>query len=341
MGAARMNLLVVDFGYHVLPEWFSPERIIEGLFMAEDAGFTIGWISDHFHPWFDGGAYCSFAWSILSATAERTSKIRLGTAVTAPILRYNPAIVAQAFATMDYLYPGRVILGLGTGEALNEVPAGCGWPSFRERLERLEEAVQLIRLLWRGGFVNFRGKYYRLRGAKLYTLSKTSIPIFIAASGQSTAYLAGKLGVGLITLAGLGMDWIRENVLRSYRRGLADAGQAQAKVSTVCEVICSYDEDEEKALNTCRPFAATLLPLIFRANVSDPREIEKYGNMIRDELIRERWIVSPKPEDHIERYSKLAELGFNHIEIVDISPDHRKFIKFYRESILPYFQQTR
>ncbi|MCS7146546.1 MAG: TIGR03557 family F420-dependent LLM class oxidoreductase [Nitrososphaerota archaeon] len=332
---------MVDFGYHVLPEWFSPERIIEGLCLSEEAGFTVGWISDHFHPWFDEGAHCSFAWSILSATAERTRKIRLGTAVTAPILRYNPAIVAQAFATLDHLYPGRVILGLGTGEALNEVPVGCGWPSFKERLARLEEAVHVIRLLWRGGFVNFRGKYYRLKNAKLYTLSKTSIPIYIAASGQATAYLAGKLGVGLITLAGLGLNWLRENVLRSYRKGLADTGLSQAKTSLVVEVIGSYDEDEKKALKNCWPFAATLMPLIFRANVSDPREIALYGNMIREELIRERWVVSSKPEDHIERYSKLAELGFNHIEIVDISPDHRSFIKFYKEKIIPYFQQSR
>jgi coenzyme F420-dependent glucose-6-phosphate dehydrogenase len=332
---------VVDFGYHVLPEWFSPERIIEGLVMAEEAGFAVGWISDHFHPWFDEGAHCSFAWTILSTTAERTKTIKLGTAVTAPILRYNPAIVAQAFATMDYLYPGRIILGLGTGEALNEVPVGCGWPSFKERLERLEEAVQIIRLLWRGGFVDFRGKYYRLRGAKLYTLPKSSIPIYIAASGPSTAYRAGKLGVGLITLAGLGIDWLRDNVLRSYRRGLADSGLVQLKPSIVCEVICSYDEDEERALKNCWPFAATLLPIIFKANVHDPREIEQYGYMVREELIRERWIVSPNPEDHIERYSKLAELGFTHIEIVDISPDHRKFIKFYKEKILPYFQQAK
>ncbi|MEM1966675.1 MAG: TIGR03557 family F420-dependent LLM class oxidoreductase [Nitrososphaerota archaeon] len=330
---------MVTFGYHVLPEWFSPERIIEGLVMAEEAGFTIGWISDHFHPWFDRGVNCSFAWTLLSATAERTRRIKLGTAVTAPILRYNPAIVAQAFATMGYLYPGRVILGLGTGEALNEVPAGVGWPSFRERLERLEEAVQVIRLLWKGGFVSFRGKYYRLRGAKLYTLSKSEIPIYIASSGQSTAYVAGKLGAGLITLAGLGFDWIKEIVITSYKKGLADAGHSAAKGDLVCEVICSYDEDEKKALKNCRPFSATLLPLIFRANVSDPREIEEYGNMVSEEIILERWIVSSRPEDHIERYSRLAELGFNHIEIVDISPDHRSFIKFYKEKILPHFGQ--
>lgn len=332
---------MVDFGYHVLPEWFSPERVIEGLVMAEEAGFEVGWISDHFHPWFDSGVYCSFAWSILSAAAEKTSRIKLGTAVTAPTLRYNPAIVAQAFATMGYLYPGRILLGLGTGEALNEVPVGCGWPSFRERLERLEEAVQIIKLLWRGGFVNFRGKYYRLKGARLYTISKSSIPIYIAASGQSTAYLAGKLGANLITLAGLGLDWLKENVLRGYRRGLADTGQTQIKTSIVCEVISSYDADEEKALKNCWPFAATLLPLVFKANISDPREIEQYGKVVREDLIRERWIISSNPDDHIERHSKLIDLGFNHIEIVDISPDHRNFIKFYKEKILPYFQQPK
>jgi len=321
-----------------LPEWFSPERIIDGLILAENAGFTTGWVSDHFHPWFHQRAYCSFAWSIISAAAERTKMIKLGTAVTAPILRYNPAVVAQAFATMSYLYPGRIILGLGTGEALNESPVGAGWPSFKERLERLEEAVQIIKLLWRGGFVNFRGKYYRLRTAKLYTPSKGEIPIYIAASGQSTAYLAGKLGAGLITLAGLGLDWLRENVIRSYRKGVADSGIASPREGLVCEVIASYDEDEDKALKNCWPFAVTLIPLIFRANVYDPREIEKYGYLVREDLIRERWIVSSKPEEHIERHAKLAELGFNHIEIVDISPDHRAFIRFYQEKVIPYFQ---
>jgi coenzyme F420-dependent glucose-6-phosphate dehydrogenase len=328
---------MADFGYHVLPEWFSPERIIEGLILAEDAGFRVGWISDHFHPWFDKGAYCSFAWSILSAVAERTRTIKLGTAVTAPILRYNPAIIAQLFATLGYLYPNRIILGVGTGEALNEVPAGGGWPSFNERLSRLEEALKIIRLLWRGEFVSFRGKYYRLKGAKLYTLSRGDIPIYIAASGRSTAYLAGRLGTGLISLAALGLEWLRDNVISSYRRGLADSELDQKNGSMVCEVIASYHEDENEALRNCRPFSATLLPIIFRANVSDPREIEMYGYMVSEELIRERWLVSSRTDEHIDRLAKIMELGFNHVEIVDISPDHRSFIKFYKEKILPYF----
>jgi coenzyme F420-dependent glucose-6-phosphate dehydrogenase len=269
--------------------------------------------------------------------AERTGTIKLGTAVTAPILRYNPAIIAQAFATLGYLYPNRIILGIGTGEALNEVPAGGGWPSFNERLSRLEEAIKIIRLLWKGEFVSFRGKYYQLKGAKLYTLSKGDIPIYMAASGRRAAYLAGRLGTGLISLAGLGLEWLRDSIIPSYRRGLAESEVEQKREDLVCEVIASYDEDESKALLNCRPFSATLLPLIFRANVSDPREIEMYGYMVSEELIRERWLVSSRAEEHIDRLAKIIELGFNHVEIVDISPDHRSFIKFYKEKILPYF----
>lgn len=330
-----------DLGYHVLPEWFSPERLIEGLVLAEGAGFRIGWISDHFHPWFEKGVYCSFAWSILSAAAERTRTIKLGTCITAPILRYNPAVVAQAFATLGYLYDGRIVLGLGTGEALNEVPAGHKWPKHSERLERLEEAIKIIRLLWSGERVSFDGKYYKLNKARLYTTSRTQIPIYVAASGPKAAYLAGKLGAGLITLAGLGLEHIQNKIIPSFEKGLSENSDKKEKSTMIAEVISSYDENEEHALKFCRPFAATLLPLIFDANIFDPREIETYSWMIDPELIKDRWIVSSSPDQHIERIAKLMDLGFEHVEIVDVSPDHKKFIKFYAEKIIPYFTSER
>ena len=328
-----------ELGYHALTEWFPPERLIDAIVRAERVGFSSAWFSDHFHPWFDSGPIsCSFAWSLMGAVAERTDSIRVGTAVTAPILRYNPAVVAQAFSTMGYLYRDRVMLGLGAGEALNEVPTGHRWLSPGERVERLEESVRLIKKLMEGKFVTLKGKYYSLKSAKLYTLPSYHLPIYVAAGGPRTARIAGSWADGVICLSGIGLDKIANQIFPQFAGAARRKRRDPAKLMKIAEIVVAYDEDEEKALSNCRPFSATLLPFVLAKEVYDPRKIEPYGHKVDSELIRKSWLVSASPENHIAMIEKLAALGFDTVEIVDISPDHKKIVDFYAKKVIPFLR---
>jgi coenzyme F420-dependent glucose-6-phosphate dehydrogenase len=330
---------MLDLGYHALTEWFPPERLIDAIVRAEKAGFSSAWFSDHFHPWFNSGSVsCSFAWSLMGAVAERTDSIKIGTAVTAPILRYNPAVVAQAFSTMGYLYRDRIMMGLGAGEALNEVPTGHKWLAPKERVERLEESVRLVKELMKGKFVTFRGKYYSLKSAKLYTLPPYHLPIYVAAGGPRTARIAGRWADGIICLASVGLDKISNQIFPQFTRGARQKHRNSARLRKIAEVVVAYDEDEEKALSNCRPFSATLLPFVLEKEVYDPREIEPYGYKVDAELIRKNWLISASPDSHIAMIERLANLGFDCVEIVDISPDHRRFVDFYSKKVIPFLK---
>jgi coenzyme F420-dependent glucose-6-phosphate dehydrogenase len=191
---------LLKIGYLAPMEQYQPLPMLQYTMAAEKAGFDSIWVSDHFHPWFHNNAAGGFAWVWMAAAAERTNSVEIGTAVTCPILRYNPAIVAQAFATLACMYPNRIFLGLGTGEAMNEVPVGCEWPKFAERVERLEESIRIMKLLWNENFVTFNGKYYKLRKANLYTKPKSPPPIFVASTGARVAEIAGRHADGLLTV---------------------------------------------------------------------------------------------------------------------------------------------
>lgn len=330
---------MLELGYHALTEWFPPERLIDAMMRAEKAGFSSAWLSDHFHPWFDSGPIaCSFAWSVMGAVAERTDSIRIGTAVTAPILRYNPAVVAQAFSTMGYLYRDRIMMGLGAGEALNEVPTGNRWPDRKERVEMLEESIMLIKKLMEGKFVTFRGKYHSLKSAKLYTLPPYHLPIYVAAGGPKTARIAGRWADGIICLASSGLDRISSQVFPQFARAARQKHRDAEKLRKIAEIVVAYDRDEEKALSNCRPFSATLLPFALQKEVYDPRKIEPYGYKVESELIRKNWLVSASPDSHIAMIERLATLGFDCVEIVDISPDHREFVDFYAKKVIPFLE---
>ena len=306
---------------------------------AEKAGFDSIWTSDHFHPWAHTNAACGFAWVWMAALAERTKRVEIGTAVTCPILRYNPAIVAQAFATLRAMYPDRIFIGLGTGEAMNEVPVGHRWPPFRERAERLEEAIKVMKLLWSGSFVNFRGKYYRLRKANLYTKPTTPPPIFVAASGPTTAEIAGRLADGLLVVIHPEQRY-RDVLFPALERGAKSAGRDPKKIVKALEVWVAYDEDYEKALRKARFWAATLLPAMFKFEVIDPREIEEHGWFVGDKQLSQYWLIGTKPEDHIKHLEKYIKMGFDHIHIQSSSPDEIRTVKMYGKQVLPYIRST-
>jgi len=263
--------------------------------------------------------------------------MKIGTAVTAPILRYHPALVAQAFATLDYMYPGRIFLGLGAGEALNESPLGYTWPSASQRVEMLEEAIIIIRKLWTEEFVTFEGKYYRLKKANLYTKPKTAIKIYVAAGGPKVAKLAGKYADGI--LLGAGSAERPEKLFLAFEDGAKEEGKDPKHLEKVAEILVSYDEDYDKALKACKFWSGCMLPMFFKYDFSDPREIEEHGKLVENEALLSRWIVATTAKEHIQRLEKYVKLEFNHLFFVSSSPDEKKYIKFYGEKVLPHLRE--
>jgi len=322
-------------GYKTCHERYQPDQLLAHAILAEKHGFDTLWTSDHFHPWAHTGAAAGFAWTWMASAAERTRNMRIGTSVTAPILRYHPAVVAQAFATLAYMYPDRIYLGLGAGEALNESPLGYVWPAPKQRIEMLEEAMIVIRRLWNEDFVNFKGKYYMLRNAKLYTKPNRPIKVYVAAGGPRTAELAGRLADGILLTPNLGQS---ERLFKAFRNGAEKAGREPESLERVVEILVSYDENHEKALKSCRFWTGSMLPVFYKCDISDPREIEENGRLVGNEAIEKRWIVATTAEEHINRVENYVKAGFNHLYFVSSSPDESKFIKFYGEKVLPHFR---
>jgi coenzyme F420-dependent glucose-6-phosphate dehydrogenase len=330
---------MLKIGFNAPHEQYQPLPLLEYAVEAEKAGFDSVWASDHFHPWAHTNAASGFAWVWMAALAERTKRVEIGTAVTCPTLRYNPAIVAQAFATLRAMYPDRIFIGLGTGEAMNEVPVGCRWPSFKERAERLEEAIRIMKLLWSGSFVNFKGKYYTLRKANLYTKPTSPPPIYVAASGATVAKIAGAHADGLLTIP-LPENRYREVIFPALEQGAKSAGRDPDKIIKAVEVWATYDEDYEKALKSARFWAATLFPAMLKYEIFDPREIEEFGSFVGDEQIARYRFIGTKPEEHIKHLEKYIKMGFEHIYILTSSPDEIKALRMYGKHVLPYLHST-
>jgi len=239
----------ISFGYRCATEEYSGAVLLKRAIKAEQSGFDFICVSDHFHPWFHRGGNASHAWMLTSAIGTSTKRIRIGTGVTAPIYRYHPVIVAQAFATLGELFPERVYVGLGTGEAMNEVPIGFNWPSFKVRFEMFKEAVKIIKMLWSSTFVNFDGKYFKLRNANLYVKPARKVPIYIAAHGKTTARFAGKEGDAYMK----GSKPLNlKPLLDAVKEGATEAGRSYEDMPKMIEFLFSYDEDHEKASNSIK-----------------------------------------------------------------------------------------
>lgn len=319
-------------GYVGSHEQFAPSDLIEYAVAAEKAGFDALWVSDHFHPWQDNQGHAGHAWITLAAMGQRTERVLLGTGVTCPTYRYNPAEVAHAFASLGVLYPGRIFLGVGTGEALNEVPVGGGWGSYRERAERLAEAITVIRRLWTEDWVDFEGRYYRLRDAKLYDRPRDPVPIYVAASGRGSARLAGEHGDGWITDPATAVG--RKDVLQAFEEGARAAGKDPDAMPRLVEHFVIVDGQEE-AVEAARPW-------LFHAiggqvlDMWDPRQIQRYAE---ENSTPERevggWIVSADPRTHVNAIKKLVEAGTTHVFVHSAQRDQRRFIDFYGREVLP------
>ncbi len=329
-------MALLRLGYKASAEQFGPRELLEFAVEAERAGFDSVFVSDHFQPWrhTNGHAPNAIAW--LAAVGQRTERILLGTSVLTPTFRYNPAVVAQAFATLACLTPGRVVLGVGTGESMNEVPVlDIEWPDTKERFARLKEAVELIGRLWREDFVSHEGLYYRTRNATIYDRPPEPVPIYIAASGPAAARLAGRVADGFICTSGKGMELYAETLLPAVAEGAAKAGRSLADLDLTIEMKVSFDTDRRRALEDTRIWAALALPGEVKMGVEDPREMERLAAELPLEKAASRWLVSDDPDEHVEQIRPYVELGFRHLVFHAPGDDQRRFLRLYGDLVLP------
>ncbi len=325
----------LKLGYKASAEQFGPRELLEFTIQAEKLGFDSVWISDHFQPWRHTNGHAPFALSWLGAAGQRTERIILGTSVLTPTFRYQPAIVAQAFATMGVLTPGRIILGVGSGESLNEIAVtGAEWPEAKERLARLRESIDLIRRLWSEEFVTYEGTYYKTRNATIYDRPDQPVPIYISAGGPVAAKFAGRAGNGFICTSGKGDALYREQLLPAVEEGAKAAGRDPSTIERTIEVKVSYDTDRNRAMADTRIWAALALPAEDKVAIHDPREMERKAESVADQAHR-RWLVSNDPEEHIEQVRPYIELGFTHLIFHAPGDDQLRFLQLYARDILP------
>ena len=329
--------MTLRIGYKASAEQFAPRQLLDYAVLAEEIGLESVWISDHFQPWRHHGGHAPYSLSWLAAVGERTERVQLGTSVMTPTFRYNPAVVAQAFGTLGSLYPGRIAMGVGTGEALNEIVVGSvesgEWPDFKERFGRLRESVRLMRALWTGERVSFEGDYYHTVDATIYDKPEEPIPVYIAAGGPTVAKYAGRMGDGFICTSGKGESLYTEKLIPAVEEGL-ELGKRDT-IDRMIEIKLSWDPDHEKAVENCRFWAALSLTPEQKHGTSDPLEMEKLGDALSDEQIASRWIVSSDPDEVVAAVKQYVDWGFDHLVFHAPGDDQERFLRTFGEQVLP------
>jgi G6PDH family F420-dependent oxidoreductase len=316
-----------EIGYHISTEEHMPNDLVRYAQDAEQAGFTFATISDHYHPWIDRQGQAPFVWSVIGGIAQATHKLRLGTAVTCPIMRIHPAIVAQAAATTAAMMPGRFFLGLGSGENLNEHIMGEHWPSADVRIDMLEEAIEIIRLLWQGEKESFYGDFFVVEDARIYTLPDELPPIMVASAGQSSAELAGRAGDGLISTAP------EEEVMERFENAGGRGKPRYGKV-TVC-----WAETEEEGVQTAFEYWATAgVKGALKPELPLPYHFEQAVEMVTPDDVKKKIVCGPDVQRHVRQIQKFLDAGFDHIFVHQVGPDQEGFFRFYAEKILPQFR---
>jgi coenzyme F420-dependent glucose-6-phosphate dehydrogenase len=327
---------MLKLGYKASAEQFAPGPLLEFSVLAEQVGFDSVFISDHFQPWKHTGGHAPYSIAWLGALGASTNRVVMGTSVMTPTFRYHPSIVAQAFGTLGSMFPGRVILGIGTGESLNEVPStAMVWPEFKERFARMREAVTLIRQLWSEEKVSFEGQYYRTAKATIYDRPDQPVPIYVAAAGALVAKYAGRQGDGFICTSGKKWDLYTETLLPSVEEGLKASTNPGREYDKLIEMKVSFDTDPKLALEDTKHWAALALTPEEKMSVEDPSEMERLADALPVERAAKRWIVSSDPDEHIDKIRPYIELGFRHLVFHAPGPDQARFLKLYGEHVLP------
>jgi coenzyme F420-dependent glucose-6-phosphate dehydrogenase len=327
---------MLRLGYKASAEQFGPRELLEFSVIAEQVGFDSVMVSDHFQPWRHTGGHAPYSLAWLAALGERTSRVTMGTSVATPTFRYHPSIVAQAIGTIACLNPGRVILGIGTGESMNEVPAtGMEWPKFKERFGRLRESVELMRRLWTEDRVTFEGEYYRTESATIYDKPDEPVPIYVAAAGPTASKFAGRVADGFICTSGKAPELYSETLLPNVQEGLEKSGRSMGDIEKTIEMKVSFDTDIDRAMQDTSYWAALALSPEEKMGVEDPVEMEKLADALPVERAASRWIVSNDPDEHIERIAPYIELGFSHLVFHAPGPDQERFLRLYAKEVLP------
>ncbi|WOQ69894.1 glucose-6-phosphate dehydrogenase (coenzyme-F420) [Microbacterium limosum] len=325
----------IRFGYKASAEQFAPRELLEYAVLAEEVGFDSVFVSDHLQPWMHDGGHAPAAIPWLGALGSRTSRILMGTSVLTPTFRYHPGVVAQAFATLGSLYPDRVVLGVGTGEALNEVTLGLEWPDPPERFQRMKEAILLMRELWTRDRVTYEGTYYSTSNATIYDRPDRPVPIYIGASGPAATRLAGRIADGYITTSGKKPELYTETLLPALDEGLGKAGRSREDIDTLIEVKVSFRPDRASARENTRFWAPLALSPEEKTGVDDPLVMQRLAAGLPIERAASRFIVSDDPDEHVARIERYLDLGFRHLVFHDPGHDQEEFLRLYGTEILP------
>lgn len=325
----------ITFGYSADLEQNDGGELMKLVPLISQSGFSRIWVSDHFHPWFHRNAHTGFAWSWIPEALVSSESISIGTGVTAPLYRYHPAVIAQAAAYLSNRFTSRFFLGVGTGESMNESPLGLRWGGYEERADRLREAIGIIRALWSEDFVNFDGEYYRLSNANVYTKPLSPPPVFVAANGPKTAHLAGQFGEGLITFEASD-SFYRTKLFPSFEKGAREAGKKPETLDKIIQLIVSFDENIHNAVEACRIWAGVLTDGAIQ--MTDPRQLDEAGRSVTEEQLSHAFVACSSPSDLLKRFQRFIDVGFNHIVILNSSPDKEKLLSIMQNYIIPKLQ---
>ncbi len=332
---------MLKLGYKASAEQFDPRTLLRFSVLAEETGFDSVFISDHFQPWkhTDGHAPSALAW--LGALGASTQRIVMGTSVLTPTFRYHPSIVAQIFGTLGVMFPERVILGVGTGESLNEVPAsGMHWPEIKERFARMREAIALMKRLWTEQRVTFEGEYYQTKDATIYDRPDKPVPIYVAGAGAQVAKYSGRAADGFICTSGKATKLYTETLLPNVAEGLSLSKTPDRPYDRMIEMKVSFDTDPQRALDDTRHWAALALTPEEKMSVEDPLQMEQLAAALPVERAASRWIVSTDPDEHIEKIRPYVELGFRHLVFHAPGPDQERFLRLYGGTVLPKLRKA-
>ncbi len=315
---------MLQLGYWLSSEEHRPNDLVFCAKRAEEVGFDYAQISDHYFPWNDQQGQAPFVWSVMGGVAHVTRNLGLGTGVTCPTFRYHPALIAQAVATIASMIPGRFFFGVGSGELLNEHILGDPWPPASVRLEMLEEAVVIIRMLWEGKLKTYYGNYYTIENAQIYTLPDQLPPIIVAASGNDSAELAGEIGDGLMSTTP------NTEAIDHFRQTGGKGKPLYAQVK-----VC-WAEDEQAARKTAyKLWPSSAMPGALGNELAIPEYYEQTAKLVTEDEVAKLIVCGPDPKKHLQEIQKYIDAGFDHIAIHQVGNDQEGFFKFYAENILP------
>ncbi len=316
-------------------ERFGPEELLPQAVAAEQAGFDAIATSDHINPWWVpddlAPAACGNAWVWLGAAGQTTSEVSLGTAVTGIVHRYNPVVVAQQVATLEGLFPGRAYLGVGSSEAMNEIPSGMEWPSVGEQLERTEEALHIITRLLDGETVDFQGRHFRARRARLWALPERRPPVYMSAFGPQAADIAGRLADGVWTLAD---PTAAPPVIAAYREATEGAGREPGEI--ILQGLSAWAEDDETAFEGSKEWKGTAVDEHYTEPIHEPHELQANGEAVSDSTFKTSAIISSDPSTHVRKLKAIRAMGATAVAVMNVSSaDPEGWFRVYRDEVLP------